>query len=117
MVQKSPRGELCRNPLREVAFRKNTGYSNPSGHLLACFENKDELLNEVRMLILNKLMCPTILPTSKERAIFSYLELIVVRNLLVYTVEDQIVRKFSKNEERFSRKLFSNNPSFTSQAS
>ena len=58
------------------------------------------------MLILNKLSCPTILSTSLDRAIFSYSELIVIRNLLVCTVEDQIVRNFSKYEERFSRKFF-----------
>ena len=70
LIQKCPRGQLCRNPLGEVAFRKNSGNSNPFWHLLACYKNKDELLNEVRMLILNKLKCPTIIPTSKERAIF-----------------------------------------------
>ena len=47
LVHKCPRGELCHNPLGEVAFRKNEGYSNPFGHLLASYKTRDELLNEV----------------------------------------------------------------------
>lgn len=104
-VYKCPRGDLCRNQNAEVAFQKCSGFTNPLDHLTGCYKKRPELNAEIRdrrsMRPINRFFL-----TERERAMFAFVQLVVLRNIPVSAVEDTLYRDFSKFNVSICRKTF-----------
>ncbi len=106
VVHQCPRGNLCRNNQVEVSFRKNSGYSNPFGHLTTCYKSKQEIIEDVINMAATGSFLLTLSPNTLEKSMYMYLQLVIVRNIPMYSVEDELFREFDKYQERFGRQYF-----------
>lgn len=111
-----PRGRLCKSGGRIVA-EKGAGFSNPYKHLKTCVSDGDikHLMDafeqkraETRVFGAGSSETLVISSTQKEKAMFAYLRIIVLKSLPIGFVTDPIVRSFSKFDVVFSeRKVMS----------
>eukprot|EP00171_Calliarthron_tuberculosum_P005080 IDg5080t1 len=106
-----PRGGLCKSGGRVVS-EKGAGFSNPYKHLKSCISDGDiDHLMEVferqraesRVFGAGTPETLVISSTQKEKAMFAYLRLIVLKSLPIGYVTDPIIRSFSKFEVVFSK--------------
>lgn len=116
LVYKCPKDSLCTEN-GEVFFEKGKGYSNPYRHLKSCVAGGDEqhlldlynaavqetmatgTLQNARSSVFSKL-------NEREKAMYGYMRLIVLKNLPISFVADTEIRNFSKYGSVFCHRTF-----------
>lgn len=107
LIYECPRKDLCRNTLAEVVFQKGRGFTNPFDHLVSCYKPKEQLFAEVRQRW-SQTLTPHVHFTEREQAIFSFIQLIVLKNVPISAVEDNLYRSFCKYDVDLSRQTLKN---------
>ena len=85
-----------------IQFEKNKGYSNPLSHLVSCYGSREQLetnyfeaLRQSESTTSSILSCfPTIAPNERMKDIYSWIKLIITKNLPVSVCEDDRYRLF-----------------------
>lgn len=109
VIYKCPRGALCKNANQEVAFQKGRGFTNPFDHLVSCYKSKSKIYAQVLRIEAgskNPVSSIENLATDKDKAMFAYMQLVVMRNAPISCVEDPLYRNFSMYDHKFSREYF-----------
>ncbi len=102
-------GEKCRSG-ETFSFPKDSGYTNPVNHLNSCVADGQisillQLITEKQMhLKKNSQFQELILVTKRERAMYSYVKLIVTQSLPLSIVEQKEFRSFAKFDVLLSYK-------------
>lgn len=102
LVYRCPRMAFCSNIDNdgEVSFQKSRGFTNHFNHLASCYNTKEVLFREVcnRLLTsrpdLSDEELPVFVSNERELALFSYIQLIVLRNAPVSIVSDELYREY-----------------------
>ena len=104
----------CTNgPDRMITFQKSAGYQNPYSHLKRCVGQGDEshLLQVFHENKSKKSVSSFFIPvvpseskSNKINALYDWISIIVEKNLPIQSVEDPLLRQFSKHsKQRISR--------------
>ncbi len=110
-VYERPECNFCRNPNGPVSFQKNRGFTNSFNHLLNCYKRKKDLFTVVRRLIATQTdikVRPSLQDvfdktgSNREKALHSYIQLIIFCNAPVSRVENKHFRQFSNFVARFT---------------
>ncbi len=113
LVYQCASGSRFRNTTPEVRFQKGTGFTNPFDHQCACYKPRQQIYADVRRKLATAIESQGGLSSQeifegtsseREKAILSYLELIVMTNAPLSCVENEYYRNFSKHDYHFSRR-------------
>eukprot|EP00171_Calliarthron_tuberculosum_P012024 IDg12024t1 len=117
LVFSCPYGNRCRSG-GDVVFEKGTGFTNPYKHLRSCIsDGDDEHLTKLYFDALQQKRreglsnpCYDIpirtTATKRERDMYSYMRIVVLKSLPVSSVWDDEFRSFSSCESKFGEKYF-----------
>ncbi len=74
--------------------------------MTTCYKSKHEIIQDVNNMTATGTFPLALSPNTRERSKYIYRQLVIVRNIPMYSVEDELFREYDKYQERFRRQYF-----------